>query len=129
MTLAVQLALVIVAITLALIVKGKNPELSYVISIGLCLVIMGISVSRLQVVVEMVNRIAGYVEMDASYLTILLKMIGISYICEFASGICKDAGYTAVASQIELVGKLTLLALGLPVVLKVIERIVALLGG
>jgi hypothetical protein len=34
-----------------------------------------------------------------------------------------------VASQIELVGKLTLLALGLPVVLKVIERIVALLGG
>jgi stage III sporulation protein AD len=55
------------------------------------------------------------------YLKILLKMIGITYMAEFGSNLCRDAGSSAVAGQIEFFGKLLLLALSLPVLSSLLE--------
>ena len=55
---------------------------------------------------------------------LLLKMIGVTYLSEFASSLCRDAGYSAVAGQIELVGKLTILTIGMPIVLALFELMV-----
>ena len=52
------------------------------------------------------------ITIDRAYIGTLLKMVGITYAAEFSSGICKDAGYQTVASQIEIFSKLTILALG-----------------
>ncbi len=52
-----------------------------------------------------------------------MKVIGITYICEFASGICKDAGYGSVAGQIEILGKLSVIFAGLPILFAVMEQI------
>ncbi|MFP9036153.1 SpoIIIAC/SpoIIIAD family protein [Enterococcus faecalis] len=38
-----------------------------------------------------------------------------TYIAEFATGICKDAGYSTIGSQIEIFSKLTILALSMPI--------------
>lgn len=128
MTFAANMALVLLALIIGLAVKSKSPEISTLISVALCLYIISISVSRLRVISQMIARISEYMNVEQSYIAVLLKMVGISYICEFASGISKDAGYTAAASQIELAGKLTMLAVGLPVVLNVIDKIVRLLA-
>jgi stage III sporulation protein AD len=50
-------------------------------------------------------------------------MIGITYIAEFAAGICKDAGYGAVGTQIEIFGKLSVLAVSMPILLALIETL------
>ena len=68
-------------------------------------------------------RIRGYLAGAEEYLGVLLKVIGITYICEFSSGICKDAGYQSVAGQIEVLGKLSIMFAGLPVLFAVIEQI------
>ncbi|MDE5802672.1 MAG: stage III sporulation AC/AD family protein, partial [Lachnospiraceae bacterium] len=57
------------------------------------------------------------------YLGTLLKIVGITYICEFSAGICKDAGFAAVAGQIEVLGKLAVMFAGLPVLFAVLEQI------
>ena len=49
--------------------------------------------------------------------------MGISFLAEFASGVCKDAGCTAMSSQIELFGKLSMLVTGLPVILALFETL------
>lgn len=54
---------------------------------------------------------------------ILFKMIGITYVADFAAGICKDAGYGAISSQIEFFGKISVLATGTPVLLALFETI------
>ena len=73
------------------------------------------------------NRIINYIHIDRLYIGILIKLIGIAYICEFAAGISKDAGYQAIASQIELVGKLTMLMVSMPVLMQVLNTILELL--
>ena len=61
------------------------------------------------------------------YIALLLKMIGVTYLSEFSSSICRDAGYSAVAGQIELVGKLSILTIGMPIVLALFELMVAMI--
>ena len=53
----------------------------------------------------------------------MLKMIGITYISEFSSSICKDTGYQTIAVQIEVFSKLTILAMGMPILLALLETI------
>ncbi len=64
-----------------------------------------------------------YVRLDTGYLAILIKMIGITYVAEFSSNLCKDAGYQTVAGQIEMFGKLSILVISMPVLLVLLETI------
>ena len=50
-------------------------------------------------------------------------MVGITYIAQFSSGFCIDAGYQAIAAQIEIFGKLAILVVGMPVLLALLETI------
>ena len=78
---------------------------------------------KLSYLFSSVLKFQEYFPIDAAYLTALLKMTGITYISEFASGICKDAGYSAIASQIEVFAKLYIMVLSMPVLLALIETI------
>ena len=57
------------------------------------------------------------------YLSALLKMAGITYIAEFASGICKDAGFGSLGIQIEIFAKLSILAVSMPILLALLETV------
>ena len=52
-----------------------------------------------------------------------IKMVGITYVAEFAMNICKDAGYAAVGNQIELFAKLSILVLSIPVLTVFLETV------
>ena len=69
------------------------------------------------------REIQAMIRLNPVYLNTLLKMTGITYIAEFASGICKDAGYQTIAGQIETFAKLTILALGMPVLTALLETV------
>ena len=64
-----------------------------------------------------------YIRLQDSYLKILLKMVGITYIADFSASLCRDAGYSAVAGQIEFYGKISVLSLCTPVLLALLETI------
>ena len=127
MKLGVMMALLIIMVVLALSLKSRNPKISSLVSVAICILLLCFCVSRIRLVLEGLNKITDKVHVDWSYLTLLLKLIGIAYICEFAASISKDAGYQAVASQIELFGKLTMLVVSLPVLYQVVETVLEVL--
>ena len=63
-----------------------------------------------------IQNFQKYIPIESTYFSILLKMIGITYITEFSSDICKDAGYGALANQIGIAGKVTLISLSIPAI-------------
>ncbi|MBO5424522.1 MAG: stage III sporulation protein AD [Lachnospiraceae bacterium] len=127
MSIGAMMAVIVVAVIMALSLKSRNPEISSLISVAICISIIGLCVSRIGTIIDTISTIARYINIDSSYMLILLKLIGIAYICEFASGISKDAGYSAVASQIELTGKITMLMVSLPVLMQVVETILGMM--
>ena len=105
-----------------------NAEYNTLLSIGACLFIVSFIIGRLGNVLDSIDRITGYININMEYISILLKMLGISYICEFATNICKDAGYGAIASHIELAGRVTMVVMSLPILFHVIDMVVRLMG-
>lgn len=118
---SIQIALFgVVGTLLALQFKsGYGIYVSLAVSLFLFLCML----SRLEIFVRTVKKIADYIKLDAGQMSILLKMAGVTYVAEFASGICKDAGYQNIAVQIEIFTKLTILAIGMPVLLALLELI------
>ena len=123
MTIIQVAALGIAAVVLAVQIKALRPEYSVyrILAVGLTITFLG--VSRLEVILETVQTIGEYIEMKHVYLGTLLKMVGITYIAEFASGICKDAGYSALGTQVEMFGKLSILVISAPVLLALLETL------
>lgn len=75
----------------------------------------------------MLENIAVHAKVNMVYLETILKIIGIAYIAEFASQITKDAGQSAIASKIELGGKILILAMAIPILTVMIETIIKLI--
>ncbi len=111
------------AALLAMQVKVGRPEYEIFITMAACLCIFFFLVTKLTIVIEAMNQIQGYIRLDSQYVAILLKMIGITYVAEFSSNLCRDAGYQAVAGQIEMFGKLSVLVISMPVLLALLETI------
>ena len=94
----------------------------------LALLILLLAVDKLEVVLEGVLKIQGYLSIHAAYIQALLKIIGITYVAEFAADICKDAGYGTLAGQIGIFSKLSILAVSMPVLIALLETMHGFLG-
>ncbi len=124
MTVLIKIAFLgIAGVLLAIQFRGNQSEYSTYIGLAVGLIIFFFSIRQVESVTAQFARIKSYLNGAEEYLSVLLKVIGITYICEFSSGICKDAGYQAVAGQIEVLGKLTVMFSGLPILFAVIEQI------
>ena len=113
----------IASVLIAVQLKGLKGEYGIYLAAAAGLVIFFYSAGKLQVIVEVARRIEEYIKINNVYLTTLLKMIGITYIAEFSAGICKDAGYGALGTQIEIFGKLSILAVSMPILLALLETL------
>lgn len=113
----------VIGTLIAIQFKSGKSEYGIYISVVLSLIIFFSIVGRLQFIIDAIREIGSYMNMNFSYIGTLIKMLGITYVAEFASGICKDAGYQTIALQIEIFSKLAILVLGMPVLMSLLEII------
>ena len=110
----------IVGTLLGIMLKEQKKEYELFGTLGVSLCIFYFLISKLELVLSVINQMQDYVRLDTGYLAILIKMIGITYVAEFSSNLCKDAGYQTVAGQIEMFGKLSILVISMLVLLETI---------
>lgn len=113
----------IVGVLFALQFKSGKQEYGLYLAISAGVVVLSFVVGKLREVLGKIALFQSYIDTGSTYFTILLKVVGITYISEFCAAICRDAGYGMIAGQIEVFGKLTVLLTGLPILLAVIENI------
>lgn len=117
----------IITILTAMTMRQGKAEFSTFVSFTGSILIAWIAVRMLDGITGSMERLEKLLSVDMEYFALLMKMIGVTYLSEFASAICRDAGYSAVAGQIELVGKLTILSIGMPIVFALFELMVAMI--
>jgi len=115
----------IIATITILAIKTQRPEIALQLGLISGLVIFFMLLGRITSIVAMLNDFAVKSKIDMQYIGLLFKIVGIAYICEFGSEICRDAGENSIASKIELAGKVSIMAMALPVV----TALVNFLGG
>lgn len=113
----------LMAVLLALSLRQERTGFATLVVLGASILILGLSTTKMQGILQVVEKLQEVFREDVVYVQILLKMLGITYIAEFGSGLCKDAGYGAVGGQIEFYGKLMLLVVSMPIIENLVEVI------
>ncbi|MDD6070664.1 MAG: SpoIIIAC/SpoIIIAD family protein [Clostridiales bacterium] len=117
------LCAVIIGVLLAIKLKGMGNSLWMYLSIALSLFVLIYAVNRLSFVFDFLNGVMDEIGLESGYFEILIKIVGISYLCEFTANICRESGFVSVASQVEIGGKLTMMVLSMPILVAIVEMI------
>lgn len=118
----------VISILFAVSLKAYKAEYGIYVAVAVSLIILEYIMRYFLQILSGMEVLRGYLRDHYSYLALLLKAVGATYACEFCAGICKDAGYGGVAGQIEMLGKVYILSVGMPVLVSLMESIQNIAG-
>ena len=107
--------------------KEQKPNFAFLLIVFVGCAIFLFLIDQIYAIIHMIEKIAISAKVNMIYIETILKIIGIAYIAEFASQITKDAGQGAIASKIELGGKILILAMAIPILSVLIETIIQMI--
>jgi len=115
------------ALIIIIILKQYKPEFTVYVSIIAGVIILLMVMNKLNAVVNLLTSLTNKTGTGSEFLKILLKITGIAILTEFAVSICKDSGETAIASKIDLGGKIIIISISIPIITALLELIINIL--
>lgn len=121
------IAIGLISALIIICLKSANSELAAPVSIASGLLILLMTVSYVKEFVSFFKDMANVVGMDDGIYKIVLKVLAISYLSEFASGAVEDLGQKNLSEKIQFASKTIMIVLAMPLLKNLIEKVVALL--
>ncbi len=117
----------LISLLIIIILKQYKPEFAVYVSLIAGVLIFFIVLDKLSGVVSILTSLSNKTNINSEYIQILLKITGIAILTEFAVSICKDSGETAIASKIDLGGKVVIISISIPIIVALLEVIIKIL--
>ena len=117
----------LIAVIIVIILKQYKPEFTVYVSICAGAIILGLVMTRLSGIIHLLTELSNKVSDTNGFLTVLIKITGIAFLTEFAVSICKDSGESAIASKVDLGGKVIIISMSIPIISALLETIVHVL--
>ncbi|MBE7011561.1 MAG: stage III sporulation protein AD [Ruminococcaceae bacterium] len=106
----------LVSVILSVLLKGYNPSVAISVSLIAVVVMFAIISPYLKIVLSSFVNISSQIGMEIKYIVTVIKVIGIAYITQIGAEICRDSGENAVATKVEICGKIVIMVMSLPIV-------------
>ena len=110
-----------------LIVRQVKPDVASIIMIAGGVVILLMVVDYVAQIFDVFKVVMDKTGLSSSLFSIVLKIVGVGYLTEFAANICADTGSNSLAEKILFAGKIIILFMSLPIVTNIVEIVVGLL--
>ncbi|MCL2621717.1 MAG: stage III sporulation AC/AD family protein [Firmicutes bacterium] len=107
--------------------RGQRPEIAAIVGVAGGLVVLFMFIDQLALVFDSFYSIVNKANISSQLFSVILKIIGVGYITEFACGVCADSGMQSLADKVALAGKVTILVLALPIINSIIDLVVGIL--
>ena len=117
----------LVALILIIILKQYKPEFTIYVSIIAGAIILLMVMDKLYSIINLLSNISQKTGIGNEFLKIILKITGIAILTEFAVSICKDSGESAIASKIDLGGKIIIISISIPIITALLELVINIL--
>ena len=116
-----------ISVIIIILLKQYKPEFSLYVSLLAGALILLISFDKISGIVSLIQSLASRTSLGSEFLGILLKVTGIAILTEFAVSICKDAGEAAIASKMDLGGKILIIGISVPIISKLLETLLQIM--
>lgn len=127
MELSKLIAVALLGTTLSILLRRDKPEMSLFIGLITGISIFLFAIYKLSFIMDTLKNLGSKVNINYMYISTIVKIVGISYLMEFAINICKDAGETAIGTKLEFGGKVIILTLTFPILLSIVDTIIKII--
>lgn len=123
-----QLAGALIAVVLGLALSRQGKDITLLLSIAVCCMVLLAAVSYLEPVVEFVEQLQVMGNLNSDMLKIMLKAVGIGLVAEIAILICGDSGNSAMGKAIQILASAAVLWLAIPLMTSLLELVQKIVG-
>lgn len=117
----------LIALIIIIILRQYKPEFTIYVSLIAGVIIFFLVSNQLYGIINILQDFANKASINSKFLGILLKITGIALLTEFAVSVCKDAGENAIASKIDLGGKVIIISVSIPIISALLETVIKIL--
>lgn len=111
----------VTGVILALVLKSTGSSMGTFVSVVLCVGTVMLVFNGLISVYTRINMFTAGINQE--YIKLIVKVIGISYVTEISSNICKENGFAALASAMEIYARISVAGLCIPVIVTLFEMV------
>ena len=116
-------SVVIIALFLNIMVGKQSKDLSLLLVVVTCAMLLIVATRQLDPVIGFLGKIQSVGELDHDLLKIILKVVGIGLVGEICSLLCIDNGNAAMGKTLQLLASCVVLCLSLPLFNTLLELI------
>ena len=117
----------LIALIIIVIIKQYKPEFAIYVSLGAGILIFALIAAKMSGIIDILKSLASKTAINSDFLVLLIKITGIAILTEFAVSVCKDSGESAIASKIDLGGKVIIMSMSIPIMSSLLETIIEIL--
>ena len=114
---------VLIATIVTLTISKHSSDISLLLTVLVCSMVLIAAVTYLNPVIEFINRLAKLGEVDDEIFQILLKTAGIGLISQIASSICIDGGNQSLGKALQFAATTVIMCLCVPLLNRVLQLI------
>ncbi len=107
------------ALTAVIVLRGQKSEFAGIVALAAAVLLFGAAAVEFWPVLSELRRMIEGTSFEGC-LSTLIKALGITLAVQFSAELCRDAGESAIASKLELVGKAEMILLCLPLIGKLL---------
>ena len=119
---------ILIAVVLGLALAKQGKDISILLVIAVCCMVLIAAVSYLQPVIEFFDKLEDLGNLNSGMLSILLKAVGIGLLTEITALICTDAGNAAMGKALQILSAAVILCISVPMFTELIELVENILG-
>ena len=119
---------VLVASVLGLTLAKQNKEMTALLTIGVCCMVVVTAIAFLKPVLELLRQLESLGNLNGEMVQILFKVVGIGLVSEIAAMICVDAGNASLGKALQMLGGMVVLWLSIPAFQALLSLIQQILG-
>ncbi len=104
-----------------------NANISFAAAVITGVIIIGMLYLDVDGLVNVIKTVSTGYGISDNYIKLLLKVIGISYITQFAASAADECGEKFIARKIEFAGRIFIASLSLPILVNLLNMIVGMI--
>ena len=119
------LGFAVIATVLIVVIKEQRKEIALILSVFTAIAIIAYAMTQMSGVITMLESLIEKSGISKDFMLIIFKVIGIAYLVEFGKNICMDAGQSAIATKLEMAGKVMIVVLSV----RLINALLSVIAG
>lgn len=121
------IGIAITALVIIVILKQYRPEFVIYVSLISGCIILFLVFDKLDGIISLLTNLSNVAGVNGQFLSILIKITGIAFLTEFAVSICNDSGESAIASKVDLAGKVIIISMSIPIISSLLETLLKIM--